>query len=547
LKIDKSLLIILFAAVALRVIFVFGNTYISPDGTHYATLGFNFVHSFTYQSDGSHFPDIIQPPFYPFLVGLFSLIFSKLLAGKIVSLVFGVLLVWYVYYALSRLFPNNNIAFYTSWILVLHPGLAFISGHVATESVYLLLLSIAFYAVFAYLKNPCSKKNLLITISLSLAFLTRPEALLFFLVIQFILLIFVLKRKSYFKHLIINFGVFWVVATAYGFSVSGDLGYFSISPKINFVRWQGKYISYLKTENSEPDFKPSKERLTLNARYGLSANSDQLASHALLHKDEDTIQLLLNGREKENQSSNRVAEAGKHIINNIKLIAYKMIKGTVTPPLYIVLFLIGIVFLIKRKNEFPHVISFTILMLLPVSAYLLTHIEERFLLVIVPFGVMIAGFGMYYIDSLLSLKLKSSSVRKGFLIAITALSFVPGYTKNFENLNSSDYYFKVANNIRYYIPEESKLVAAKPQVAFFLGLKYAPLPYAPIEEQKVYYANQQAEYLLIEEKDIQKYPAMDLITDGFKSPFKIMLIDEVNEKKFWLYKIVLNHGDKNGK
>ena len=86
-----------------RLIFIFTNHDLSPDGEHYVSLGYHLLHSGQYVSNGSQFPDIVQPPFYPFLLGVFSFVFEPVLAGKLISFLAGMSLIVAVYLFVKRL------------------------------------------------------------------------------------------------------------------------------------------------------------------------------------------------------------------------------------------------------------------------------------------------------------------------------------------------------------------------------------------------------------------------------------------------------------
>ncbi len=536
-KIDKKLLFILLFATVIRLWFMFSSDYISPDGTHYASLGYNLVHEFKYESNGSQFPDIIQPPFYPFLLGLFSLIFPAMLAGKFVSLAFGLLLIFGVYRFVKKLKPDGNWANYAALLIALHPGMIAVSSQVATEALYLFLMMAIFVQGWYFIEQPTYKNITILGILFVIAFLTRPEAILFFILFLFIQFFLTIKKRIPVKFVFTHLAIFVLGSGLYGMSVAQELGYFTISPKINYVRAQGKFQAHQKRLMEKSGQKLDAKEIGLRARYALSADSSMLATHALLYKDPATIALMNSSKSKGAVKGGGLSKLIKYIFYNLKLVAYRLVKGIVTPPVYLLLLLIGMVTFRKSFKANARLLLYGFLMIAPLSAYLVTHIEERFLYLILPYGILFFAAGAVALDLILKKMVKKDGLRFLVIAVFIFLMLAPLYTQTLKKMQKKDYYPQLANKISELVEKDSKIAAVVPQAAFFSGLKYCPVPFASLQGLDVYLKLQKADYLLVEGADFNKRPLLEKIVEAEPTPFVEVGHGTVSDKKYWLYKI----------
>jgi 4-amino-4-deoxy-L-arabinose transferase-like glycosyltransferase len=536
-KIDKKLLFILLLATLIRLWFIFSSDYISPDGTHYASLGYNLVHEFKYESNGSQFPDIIQPPLYPFLLGLFSLIFPAMLAGKFVSLVFGLLLIFLVYHFVKKIKPDGNWANYAALLTAVHPGLIAVSSQVATESLYLFLMMAIFTQGWYFIERPSFKKITILGLLFVITFLTRPEAILFFIIFLFIQIYQTFKKSIPAKFLFTHLAIFVIGAGLYGVSVAQELGYFTISPKINYVRAQGKFQAHQKRLMEKSGQKLGAKEIGLRARYALSADSSMLATQALLYKDPATIALMKSSKNNGAVKGGGFSKLIKYIFYNLKLVAFRLVKGIVTPPVYLLLFLIGMVTLRKSFKANTGLLLYGFLMTAPLSAYLVTHMEERFLYLILPYGILFFAAGAVALDLILKKIIKNENLLFWAIAVLIFITLIPSYTQTLKKMQQKDYYSQLANKISELVEKDSKIAAVVPQATFFSGLKYCPVPFASLQGLDVYLKLQKADYLLVEGADFNKRPLLEKIVEAEPTLFVEVGHGTVSDKKYWLYKI----------
>src|SRR5512139_2289708 len=116
-----------------------------------------------------------QQPLYPFLVGMAGQWVSDLeWAGKGVASLFSVLLVIPVYWIGKRVL-GRDVAFFSTFLLVMHPYFRRFSGDVLKESTYLFFLAVAIGFAFRTLQHGQVLGYLFIPLFSALPFLVRPD------------------------------------------------------------------------------------------------------------------------------------------------------------------------------------------------------------------------------------------------------------------------------------------------------------------------------------------------------------------------------------
>jgi len=129
-----------------------------------------------------------QQPLYSFLVALVSRWVSDFeLAGKLVSSLFGILLIIPVYFLGKRIF-DQKIAFFSSIFLVIHPYIRRFSADVLKESTYLFFLATALWFSWRTIEGQKKYPYLLIPLFSVLAYLVRPDGVEILLIVFFYIL-----------------------------------------------------------------------------------------------------------------------------------------------------------------------------------------------------------------------------------------------------------------------------------------------------------------------------------------------------------------------
>jgi 4-amino-4-deoxy-L-arabinose transferase-like glycosyltransferase len=168
-KIDLAILLLISLLLS---IYLFFRTYvISLDGAFQYILIAKDIVSGLYGKALAH----NQQPLYSVLVAFVSRWVSDYeLAGKLVSTIFGILIIFPVYFLGKRIF-GEKIAILSSLLLAIHPYIRQFSADVLKESTYLFFLATALW--FAWRTIQGEKKYLYLFIPLlsALAYLVRPD------------------------------------------------------------------------------------------------------------------------------------------------------------------------------------------------------------------------------------------------------------------------------------------------------------------------------------------------------------------------------------
>lgn len=183
----KSLLIILLFAVAIRLVWMFYYTsVIEEEGAYYAAIAENLLQGKGYASLSGR-PNLVYPPLFPLLIAAMSFVkVQSDIAGRLVSTIFGTLLVLPVFFIALHLY-GRKVAFTAGGLIACHPFLVSMSATVYSEATYLTLLIAGVYWGLRSqkLENPIPPA--LSGICLGLAYLTRPDAFIFpFMAVLFI-------------------------------------------------------------------------------------------------------------------------------------------------------------------------------------------------------------------------------------------------------------------------------------------------------------------------------------------------------------------------
>jgi len=189
-------------------------------------------------------------PGYPLLIELFRLIISDgFIAARMVSVVFGTLIAIPLFY-LARHFMNPPGALAATIIVVLNPLMIRYSALPMSEMQFIFLELLAF---LCYVRG----KPLLFGIVSGLAYLTRPEAVVFFVALA--LLDLWKKRNSQFP-LRALLG-FLLLALPYVIYLRVETGAWTMSPKtVNLREWETNWHANLKLESPPAGETPLMER-----------------------------------------------------------------------------------------------------------------------------------------------------------------------------------------------------------------------------------------------------------------------------------------------
>jgi hypothetical protein len=178
------LLAAVFGGFLVRLISVMNAPSIEMDGISYATMGRQLAEG----RFGEALKNVF-PPVYPAFVGLVHLIVPDLeFAGRLVSLIFGTLLIWVCFRFAAKLLNDSGKALWVAFFVAFHPYLIRYSGQVLSESVAVFLFSMTVFSFYTGWQEHRRAAIAVCGICLTLTYLTRPEYLVFYAPFLFILL-----------------------------------------------------------------------------------------------------------------------------------------------------------------------------------------------------------------------------------------------------------------------------------------------------------------------------------------------------------------------
>lgn len=495
-----SLYLVLAAAFLLRLYFIITSHYISPDGTHYAGLGYNLFHFFIYQSNGAQFPDIIQPPLYPVFSGFFSLLFSMEMAAKLTSALFGLLLVFGVYRFALFLKEDKIFALMVAWVTALHPALVKISSEAASESMYLFFIFCGFALGWLYLQKQQGFLLVLTSLSWLAAFLTRAEGITFFVIQATIFFIFLVRQKGKRWHFLLFLTPFIIGSLIYVQFTSSELGYKTLSPKLKFVRTHARLAAHFR---EDIETAPAELR-ELHIKYRLTPDGTEQAAKAMLYR---TWKPPVSAA-RDSSRPDFLLALNKRLFYNLLHIPMKLKSGFVSPVLFSILLLLGL-YKLPFKKEKRLLLIYSAVTGIAGLSFLLSHIEDRFLFSLLPFAVFPAGYGLWSLVRLWHSKVKKTAIARsgtGLIVLVLFLGFLYSYRAINETHAKKDYYHQAGVTLKEYVGKNDTVVAAVPQAVFFSGAKYSILPFASFNKLLLYLHQKKTNYVLLESRDIKNNP-----------------------------------------
>jgi len=166
-------------SVVLRVYWVVHHsTVLDENGSEYARIAENLLRHGTYRGlfEG---PELMFPPLFPVLLALGSLFTGSVdSAARLIPLLAGVLLVPTAF-ALARLMYGLRVALGVAALTALHPVLIDLSSTAYSEGIYLLLMFAGLYWALRALDSGNRTHTVFCGTLFGLAYLTRPEALVY--------------------------------------------------------------------------------------------------------------------------------------------------------------------------------------------------------------------------------------------------------------------------------------------------------------------------------------------------------------------------------
>ena len=226
----KSLLLIMALAFGLRMILVLFPEVIHIDGVEYIRYAKEVL--------SGHWLGGKASPVYPVLIAFVSLFIKNFeIAGILISVIFGVLLVIPVFYLGKEIF-HEKVGMISGLVVAVHPFLYTFSGSVLTESTYHFFLATSvLFGWYAFRKGRFYHV-LLFGLFAALAFLTRPEAIGLLFVFSVWMFFFnpSEEKRSWPKRVVlilVALLTFLIFSSPYLIQIRKETGKWSISRKVD--------------------------------------------------------------------------------------------------------------------------------------------------------------------------------------------------------------------------------------------------------------------------------------------------------------------------
>lgn len=372
-KIEIALFFIL--AFAVRFFLLDINKLPFPDSMNYIMLGYNFI-----RGNFSEGVSFFYPMLYPMFVGLFSLIITDyILAGYITSIFFGSLLVIPTY-LLAYNIGNRQIARFSTFLLVFYPLLIEWSNEPIADIAYTFFFMSSIYIGWQAIKTDKLNNYLATGVLIGLTYLTRSVGFFVFLLIFFTVLFFNIKKnKRWLRNLIAFILGFSIFAASY-----------IIFERIYTKQWTISIVSkYNLTYHNLRNYGVGKTVLEKWESGLRNNNSTTLIDDFVFMTGKASNKPILPIVDKV-PLKKRVMVPLKYIYQFYNDSLYKIF-----PPIILILFSMGfgsgLAFASKVPKDYYYLLVF---MILPVSLYFYSHIEERYFLSMIPIAIIFSGAGV---------------------------------------------------------------------------------------------------------------------------------------------------------
>lgn len=524
----KKNLIIAFTVVALfviafaiRLFLIQSQPIISEDGVAYARAGEQLIKGRGYFG--------IYPPFYPLMIGLFSLLFGGLeLSARLVSVFYGSLLIIPLFF-IARWTLGNKVAVISCLLVVIYPNLCAYSSNVLSESTFLFFFLVGLIVSWAAISSNKLIFYLLAGIIWGIAYLTRPEGLGYFILLAFIILLkFIRKRelRNIVYLCLLVFG-FLIVSSPYLQYLKTKTGHWKLQEKSGLNLALGESVGRLEDWGVALD----------KCYFGLSENGKQLGYEAILEQRIGIFAYL--------SKPNKLI---KRYIINLHLIN-KYVFPRLFSPIILILFGAG---LFLGDSERTKKSSVLFLAFVPYLAFPFFIVDERYFVPFVPIILIWVARGIVEISRWSVRPMKDANIKvswvpqrqffiEGLIVIFVITSFVPFTFRPFlRNEIKPNIYKEIGEWMKSNLPRDAVLLCRKPWIPFYADKKQVTLPVASFDKVLKFAHYRKADYLIVDENDNvrpelgflfeEKYVSKDLkLSHKFK---------DSSGKKIYVYQIL---------
>jgi len=498
----------------IRLIFLLQIPMIETDGVFYATLGRRLISTCPWEGI-----DAYWPPFYPFLIGVFSFIFKDLeFSGRIVSAVLGSLLLLPAFFLIREIF-QEKVARLSVILMVFHPRLMMFSQEVLSEITYTCLVVAGIFTALVGFQRRKLQFFFFSGLIFGLSYLTRPEGFLIYILLSLWILCFCgfiwrmekIKISRGLRFAVFSAG-FLIFAFPYLLFVRKELGYWSISEKSGY----NFYVSF----SSEYE------------KYGLAPPVVQTS-----HQESREVAIKSDKTNFKPFSFIRAHPwvVGKKAMRNILHIVLDKIPSSLT--YNFTLIMLSGIFLKRRKipykKEEIFLLSFIILGILGYSLFI---VFNRFFTFLIPILVAWTSVGFFEWERVVGKRWNKLIFLFLLIPSIFYFSYKP-MSREYDLEHK-----KAGIWLKTNVEESSVIMSRKPYAAFYSGNLIASIPDVSYETLVNYAKERKADYLIIDERYIPRTrPRLAFLLDGYLIPKELKMVYQAKHKnkKIIIYKWLL--------
>lgn len=523
----------------IRLCFINVPQNIGDDAANYAVLGKNLIEGRGFVGISGQI-DLYSSPLYPFFIGVFYFfIKNSELAGRLVSVLFGALLIVPIYFLSKRIY-NNKVAIISSILVAFYFILIQYSVEVLSESMYTFLIATGVLIGYIALVEQKTFFYFLAGIIFGLCYLTRAEGIGYIFILILMTGIFWLinqkrerKRKLFICSIMLILGLF-IVSAPYLVFFHDQTGHWIVGQKGGVSLEAGEAML-------------SKDPLAREkALCGLTEDGTRMKGHFF----------LIGEMEKVNKFDyiihHPIARAKVYVINAGT--EYYSTIPSIFPALLILLIGVGLFRGEWTRERFKKEFYMASVVVYPLLLYPLSHIEPRYLISVLPIAIIWSANGINELqewlhENIADLKidwLKQRLIFKNLVFVIVLLSLIPLIALiPFHYYSDQPTEHKEAGLwMKENVPQNPVIMAKRPYIAFYAEGTYIPLPYANYTRMMKYAKIHHVKYIVMDEKETSKVrPQLAFLLDETKAPkddLKLIYKDSNIHNKLLIYELQRN-------
>lgn len=501
------------------------------DTVAFSRLGKNLVEYGRYNFGENYNMGVFFPPGYPFFIGLLNLLIKDLfVSAKLVSFIASCITIFLSYLVGKELY-NKEAGLFAAFIYALYPVILIVSVDIYSEALFFCFLLLSIYLFMKSLKKDNYVMSALIGISVSAAYLTRPEG-------QFLLLLPLLQvfgvfgekmyfNKKYLSKVVFIFVIFGVIISPYMLFLKNYTGKFSPTGKANISILLGE----LSDEKEYHEVVNAPDNLYDRAAFALTDDKTELKGWNrkanLLLKDyilKDPVTFAKRYQ--------------KNVLREVKTLNKLLIP--IALPLFFAFF---------NRELFRNriILIFIAYPLLFFLMYPLFIIIEKQTLLIVVFLILLScggfpnarqvfldltdyyGLGQNRVFQLVGRNIKHIIVA---ILVLSSLSYIK--YSSFDKVPKAAEHDRAGLYLKRSMPseyEEINVMSAKPYVSYFSDARFTMLPYANSADVVNFAKLYNVDFIVIDERYLSKWDSYNELIEMHKHSGEVELFYEDNSDK----------------